>query len=329
MTVKVDTAPRTKGLNFVRAAIAAANGRDRSEAISYAKRRWGATAAPAAVLKSAESAMTADDWLGSEGTSAAVEFFAAAHERSIAGRLLGLRRVPLRTRCLSMASGVTASWVQEGNAIPVSRSALDFEALAPLKVAAICVTTKDAIEATDNLAEIALRNDLVRATVDAVDAAFIDPGSAGTADVKPASVTSGATVADDVDAAFDSFAGDLSAAYIILNPKTAARLSGADNPALGARGGEFRGVPAVTSRQASPGLLTLIDPTQLAYGGDGGEVRASRDGTVEMSDTPDGAAEQVSLFQVGAVALGCSAHVNWKMLRADHVVMAPVQTEAA
>jgi hypothetical protein len=329
MTVKVDTAPRTKGLNFVRAAIAAANGSDHAGAVEYAKARWGATSAPVSVLKSAVSGMSSDDWLGAEGTSAAVEFFAAVFERSIAGRLLGLRRVPLRARCLAMASGTSAFWVQQGNPIPVSRGALDLEALAPLKVAAITVTSKEAIEATDNLAEIALRNDLVRAVTEAIDAAFIDPSNAGAVDVRPASVTSGATTAGDIDAAFDAFAGDLAAAYAVLHPKTAVKLSGADNPALGARGGEFKGVPVVTSRQAPAGSLTLIDPTALAYGGDGGEVRASRDGTVEMSDAPGGAAEQVSLFQAGAVALGCSAHVNWRMMRADHVVMAPVQSEAA
>ena len=82
-----------------------------------------------------------------------------------------------------------------------------------------------------------------------MDTAFIDPTNAGTTNVKPAAVTynvsdasggspASASAADDIETLVSIFSGDLDKAYLVMPPLLAAKLSSADRPNIGARGGE-------------------------------------------------------------------------------------------
>ena len=344
MVIKADGAPRLKGMTFARAAIAVALAEgSKSAASEIAAARWGATSPATAYLKSAVGAGTSDTWRPeSSPYSASAEFFAAAFERSIAGRLAGLRRVPFLTRMVNLADATQASWVAEGAAVPISAAALDFSALPPLKVAAMTVCTLEALRETSGLAEATLRADLLRAVTDALDAAFLDPTNAGVPDAKPASITNGAPSTDMsstwdaedlVYALVDGFEGDLASAVVAVNPKTAALLhSPLKLPNLGARGGDVAGIPAVVSRGMPLGEVALIDPLGIAYAGGSGEIKVSTEATVEMDDAPTAdattptATQSVSLWQSHAAALGCSAFANWRTIREGYVtrVMTPV-----
>jgi hypothetical protein len=237
LTAHLDPNPRLKGMSFTRAAIALALHKNAPDAaIAYAAERWGPAAAPVSFLRAVATGSTAADWLNGGSASPAAEFFQAVMDRSLLGRL-PLRRVPFNTRCISFASPTTAEWVAEGKAVPISSIALDFSELAPLKVGASTIATREALLATGGLAEQNLRLDLLRACVQAVDAAFIDPANAGVAGAKPAAVTAGVTAIDgltfDAQTLLEGFAGDPSEAIMVMAPATALALNSTDNPGRG------------------------------------------------------------------------------------------------
>lgn len=104
--------------------------------------------------------------------------------------------------------------------------------LEPFDVGALIVASNEVLRDASLDAELWLRDQIVRTLAAALDAAFIDPANTGTGGIKPASVTSGTgTAGDSPSESFldwgDPFTGDPLNAWIILNPYTAARLSGA------------------------------------------------------------------------------------------------------
>ena len=330
MTARLDPSPRLKGMSFTRAAIALALHKNAPDAaIDFASNRWGPASAPVSFLRAVATGATADDWLDAGSASPAAEFFQAVQDRSLLGRL-PLRRVPFDTRCLSFADPTTAAWVAEGKATPISSTALDFSELEPFKVGAATITTREALKATGGLAEQNLRLDLIRACVQEVDRAFVDPANTGVAGAKPAAITAGVTAIDgltfDSQTLLEGFSGDPSEAVMVMSPATALALNGTENPDIGARGGDLAGLAVETSMAVPAGIVVLIDPAGIAFAGGGGEVRTSEHATVEMLDgslegnsvTPT-PTDIVSLFQTNAVALGASISANWTVIRPGSV----------
>ncbi|MER9233637.1 phage major capsid protein [Mesorhizobium sp. M0622] len=332
MTISIN--PR--GLPFVRVAIAFAlsKGDDPMEARSIASRRWGAGSPPETILRAAVASGTYAD-MGSDFAVAATAFFELVAQMSVVGRMAGLRRVPLRTRLLSVVSGSTAYWVGEGKAKPVTRAVYASDSLAPLKVAGLTVATIELLESPDLAAEMTIRADMLRAIVEAIDVAFLDPANAGVADVSPASITNGIVpIAASADAGADlaalvaAFEGNLDSAYLITTPTLGASLSSADRPNVGARGGELLGIPVLTSRSAPAGAIILADAAGLAAGEGEAEIRTSRAATIEMLDaalvgdaTTGAAAETVSLYQTNSVAILSERAINWQVARPGSVAL--------
>jgi HK97 family phage major capsid protein len=325
----VSTAPR--GLSFVRAAIATAVAPDEPLAAQkYAEARWGVMSVPSLMVKAAVSAGGTDTW-GEDisSVSAVREFFEAVSERSIVGKLAGLRRPPLNVRTVVSTSSSTAFWVGQGAPKPPSKLAFSADVLAPLKVAGLTVVTNEVLRSSDPAAERVIRADMLAAVSRAIDEAFIDETNAGEAGVQPAAVNYGVTpvagtgdLADDLQLMLASFGGNLEAAYFIAHPVLYASLSGADYPGIGARGGVLVGVPTIASSACSPDVLTLIDPTGIAYGKGRAEVRTGKHATVQMLDNPaTGATNTVSLFQTNSVGLLAETEVNWAVVRPGSVAV--------
>src|SRR5262245_61191718 len=167
--------------------------------------------------------------------------------------------------------------------------------MARTKLSATAVFTKEMLTASQ--AELAIRDELVRAIAQALDTAFIDPTNAGST-IKPAAVTtaaafdatggspSSASLADDIETLFTNFTGDLSRAYLVTSPGLAAKLSSADRPLVGARGGELQGVPVITSPYVPSGLIVLLDPSGVALAEGVSEIETSDKTTIEMVDVP-------------------------------------------
>lgn len=334
MSVSTNHSPR--GRSFVRSLIA----RHFKLSPESIANRWGPYEAEL-IQKAVVSALSTS---GTTGNASSAEFLGLVREGAIIGRLPGIRRVPIGVRLNRMTSGSVAHWVGEAKPKPLSKPALDGSRLASRKVVALVCTTKESMQPTltgeAGLTEANLQEDLQRAVIAAMDEAFIDAANAGVADIRPASITSGApTIASsgdpstDVAALINAFQGNLDAAAFITDPTTATRLALARDagggflfPDLGPRGGTLLQIPVLTSR-ASPvdtsgGQIALVDASGLVTSVEGLQVEISDEADLLMSDDPEGGGAQlVSLFQTNSVAFKVEIVANWEQQRTGGVVV--------
>lgn len=354
MTVKAEYLP--KGLQFTRIAIAMALGKDSDEAAkAIASRRWGENSVPAKVLKGgaflafegvakaavAGGATVSGNWAAEivSAESAATEFFSLVRERSLIGKIEGLRRIPLRTRLVTAATGFAAAWVGEGQAVPVSSSTYSEDTLPPRKLSALTVISNELLESLDPAAELLIRNDLVNANVEALNTSFIDPANAGVADVEPASITNGISAIPssgdgltDIREMVNVFPGDIGRAVLIGSPSSLAALHDPIYlPNIGVRGGEALGMPVVAAEAAGDALI-MVDPDGIALGEAEMALKVSTQGTIEMSDAPTQeattptAAQQVSLWQTNSTAIMSEKVINWEIARPAVALVTGVAT---
>lgn len=316
-----------RGSAIARTAIALAATRGIAmDAAEYAASRWGMNSPPAMALRAAVASggMAPGSWGSAlvDWTNQSAEYWALVIEQSVIGRLLGMRRVPLNVRGVTMLSGASANWVGEALPTPVSGETFSATPLPTLKIAALVVLTAELAKISDPAAEPLIQADLVRAMAVEIDKSFLDPANAGTPGVSPASITSGvaatavgASSSADVDTLIAAFRGDLNRAYFIGSPTRFATMAGSAFLDLGARGGEIRGIPAISSLQIG-NLLVLVDPSSIALGIDVLQLDSSTEGDVLLSSTPAaGPATMVSLWQNNLVALRAMQGVNWKVMR--------------
>lgn len=335
-----DARMNIKGLDFARYALArAVAGPD---AADWAARQWGRDLKPAAYTKAAIGAQSSDSPLSGDVRQAAAEFIELVRSETILGRLQGMRRVPSDTAFLKQTGTTQANWVGEGQPMPISNATFERDNISLLKIAALTVSTIELLEAPG--AEMALRDDLVRVTAEAMDLAFIDPANAGVTDRTPASITNGltpvASTASDADGyrsnlskMIAQFEGDLGRAVLVGRPQLFVQMHSADYPNIGARGGELAGLPAFASKGLPNDAngnyrLALIDPGEIIFTGmQNAEVKISEAGTIEMdsNSTSDALAgtgtNQVSLFQANAKAIAAMIAANWERQRDNSVVL--------
>lgn len=315
----VSTTPR--GRAFVRTLVCRALGHVGPDARGFALDRWGSAAAEV-VTKSTVTALLA------QHDPEAQEFFAPVLERSLLGRLSGLRRVPFNVRMLSMQGGTRGYWTSPGAPRPISKPAMAGAWLQPSNVGALIVATSEALREGGPVAEAGLHRDLERALTDAIDGAFLSgAGGAG----QPPSIAHGAVTitatgdpAADLAALVDAFQGDLSAAYFVCDPTTATRLAlvrdaGGQYPFAdcGPRGGTLLGIPLLTSRgspiDSNGGQVMLIDPSAIAFDSGALRIDPAPEATLMMSDTPTSPVELVSMFQTDSIAWRAGLDANWEV----------------
>ncbi|MDT4835536.1 Phage capsid family protein [compost metagenome] len=296
--------------------------------------RWGQYQGEL-IAKAAVASITQSDI----GDTAVAEFFGLVMERSLLGRLAGLRRLPFNRRMLKITAGSNGYWVAESNPVPLSKPALDGSSLPPLKVCAMIVATEESLKVGGPIAENGFQRDLERAVVDTTDIALLDASNAGVADERPASITYGAPsaaatgdAAADIATLINLFGGDLGAAYFVTDATTATNMAllrtaegGLIFPDVGARGGSVLGIPLLISRasprDSSSGQLALIDPTGIAYGADGMSFESAEHATVAMSDTPESDPVLVSLWQRNLVGYKSIMSANWEVQRDGSVAV--------
>ena len=182
----------------------------------------------------------------------------------------------------------------------------------------------------------------------AIDQAFLDPENAGSAGVKPASITYGATVVastggsiaqidadlrDALEAIGDS---DLATGYWVMKPSTAAYLAtlrgsgGAPAyPGVTARGGVLLGIPVITSNAVGPdanspseSFIALVIASEVLLADDMSvRIDYTAQATLEMDDAPSaGAQPMVGLWQNGLVAIKAERAINWRRRRSTAAV---------
>jgi hypothetical protein len=340
---------KTPGLDFTRMGIAKAlAGGNMAEAGRIAADRWGKNSRAALICKTDMPAISTIP--GSEGHSlfsqegnaspiagvdeeiARAEFVDAVRARSLIGRL-GLLKVPFMTPFLVMENGPVAEWRDEGAAYgmpPIKMVRQPF--LERYDCGALLVATLETLRLNNLDVELWIKDQLVKAVAEKIDRDFIDPANLGTPGVKPASITSDVTITagdspnEGLFESHEGYAGDIMRSVLVMNPWRAARNHTANREGLGLRGGDFAGLPVVTSTACPEEIAVLLDPGSIGYAMEGADVRMSSNASLEMETAPSmtsapsvSGQNTVSMFQSGSVALIASTFVSWRVLRSEAV----------
>lgn len=259
-----------------------------------------------------------------------------------------LRRVPFRIPLIKQTGASVGYWVGEGKPKPLTKPSWGRTELAPLKAANIAVATMEALRDSSPSAEVLLRDDLAAAIAAAIDSAFIDPTNAGSAGVKPASITNGLTpitssgndaaaIREDVRAAMGVFVANenpIDSGVWIMSSTTALALSlmrtaldAREFPGITVNGGTFEGLPVITSSYASDNVV-LANAQDIWFADDGGvSVDMSTEASLQMLDNPTNdsitptATAMVSMFQTNSVAFRAERTINWTRRRDSGVAL--------
>lgn len=336
-----------KGTAFTRFAIALMRAKGNAmQAAEIAKEWKDSTPEVELVLKSAVAAGTTTDpsWAGPlvPYQNMASEFIELLRPATIVGRIQGFRRVPFNVNIPGQTTGSSVGWVGEGKPAPVSALSFDTTSLGSSKVAGIVVMTEELVRYSSPSAEALVQQDMIATISTFLDGQFIDPAkAAGANGVSPASITNGvdaieasgtdaAAVRADVKSAFDAFITanlSVAGAVWVMSESTALALSMMQNnlgqpefPGISMAGGTFFGLPAILSKTAG-NMIILANASEILLADDGGvTLDVSREASIEMDSAPaGGAAQLVSLWQNGFIAMKAERFINWKRRRAAGV----------
>lgn len=341
-----------EGQNFTRLVIAKTLAKldDRSR-VAIAQERWGKTNPSIVEVMKADVAghgsgsgeagaelVHADRWTG--------DFIEYLYSKTVYDKL-NLRVAPANVNIAGQDGGATAYWVGESKAIPAT--SVDFMSvnLAPLKVAALCVSSKELLRDSSPAAEQLFRDALVNATAQKIDGTFISDAAAA-AGVSPAGILNGVTatasagtddsgVLADIQALLAKFIEAKNAMGITLlaNPATAMAIGLMRNtldqhtfPGVTHEGGTLNGLPLVTGENVPADVLVAVKATDIYRIEAGGmETSISENATIEMdnaptadTDTPTApTGKTVSMFQTESVAIKVVQPLNFAKRRASAV----------
>lgn len=265
------------------------------------------------------------------------------------GGIPALRSIPFNVRFPAQVSGGDAYWVGEGKGKPLTRFSFEEITLRWTKCANIAVVTEDLLRFSTPSAEIVVRNALGEALQARLDSDFINPSITLQADVRPASITNGATTsaASGVDAAavradlktlFSTFiAANIATSGLVVIMRQAQALSLSlmrndlgqrEFPDITMNGGMLEGIPVIASQFVPQGIVAAAAAPEIYLADDGGvAIDLSREASLEMADSVTGAvtdngsppasveATLVSMFQTNSVAIRAERFINWRRRR--------------
>ncbi len=259
-----------------------------------------------------------------------------------------LRTVPFRVPLGSQTGGGAGYWVGEGKAKPLTNFDFARTTLEPLKAANIAVLTEEVIRDASSNSEMLVRDALRDALAERIDTDFIDPANAGTAGIKPASITngiqsiaaSGTGDADDVRLDVRSILQQYitannraQSAVMIMQSGTALSLGLLTNAlgqseftGIGMNGGQLQSLPVITSEYVPAGFVIVVNAGDIYFADEGGiAVDMSREASLEMDTAPthDSVAptesQLVSLWQTNSVGFRAERTLNWARRRPEAV----------
>ena len=330
-------------------------------AAEYASERFKDDPRIALALKAAVAPGTTAEttWaspLVNEWGAVAADFLAYLRPQTIigkfgAGNIPSLRRVPFRLPLVSQTTGGAAYWTGEGK--PKGLTKFDFTAgnLDPLKVANIAVITKELARDSSPSASMLVRDQLVAACAARLDTDFIDPAKTAVSGVSPASITQGVSAPNSAGTDEDGVRADIQtimATFLdannapqtgvwIMRPTVALALGLMTNGlgqksflGIGVNGGEFAGLPVITSNYVpSPtagDYLILVNAQDIYLADEGGftldmSTEASLQMDSEPTDPVTDSTVMVSLWQHNLIGFLCERTINWTKARATAVAM--------
>lgn len=283
------------------------------------------------------------------------DFIEYLRPRTLIGQA-NFRPIPFNVRIPRQTSGGTAKWTGQGKSKPVTK--FDFDAIFTsfTKIAAITVITEELARFSDPSAEALVRDQLSDTVIERIDSDLFDPDLAAVANVNPGGLLNGvAPVAgptgsdpDDIRCAIMRLWAPWDATFMGARPAyyttpAVARFLAFMRDALGnvafpgmtANGGTLDGVPVRVSQYlannggsgGSP--FILVDEAEIYLADDGNvTLDASREATIEMSDTPVGSSSPtvtthgspfVNMFQTNSIALRAERFIWWGARRAGAV----------
>lgn len=261
-----------------------------------------------------------------------------------------LRAIPFNVRFPAQVTGGDGYWVGEGQPKPLTRFSFEEITLRWTKVANIAVVTEDLLRFSTPSAEIVVRNALAEALQARLDSDFINPSITLQADVRPASITNGAstTVSSGVDAAAvradiktllaPFIAANIATTGIVIIMRQAQALSLSlmrtdlgvkEFPDMTINGGVLEGMPVIASQYVPQGVVVAAAAPEIYLADDGGvSIDLSREASLEMADSSltnaitDNASPPVSvettlvsMFQTNSVAIRAERFINWRRRR--------------
>ena len=260
---------------------------------------------------------------------------------------LGLREIPANVQIKGQDGAATGYWVGESK--PIAASKADFSAvnLTPLKVAALAVVSNELLRDSTPAAEQLVRDALVEASSQRVDATFLSTATA-VSGVSPAGILNGLSagssegtdaegVLADIKALYSGFitAKNASGLKFVMNPSLAKSISLMRNalgqkefPDLTQEGGTLEGDGVVTGDNVNANHLILLKPSDIYRIGDTGvQISISREAVIEMDDAPAGASDTptgatgalVSMFQSESTAIKVVRPINYATRRSGVV----------
>ncbi|MGJ8620678.1 MAG: phage major capsid protein [Methylophilaceae bacterium] len=294
------------------------------------------------IIKSAVEVGTTSD--PSWGTSLAdykqisKGFVESLADASVFDRLLkdrAMRKIPLKTR-IKLSSSVQGSTVDEGKAMPVTRSTIDSLNLEPQKASALIVISNELAISSSNEAQSLLSKELQSAVGVATDATFLTSLISGVTPI----VSSGDTavnVAVDVKALLASVTlKSTSKQYLITDPTIAANLSVMTDtngvpvyPKVTPMGGELFGIPLLVTdqlpRDSDGGSLVLIDASGIAGNNETVLLDTSEQALVEIMSDPSEVANPdvilTSLWENRLKAIAAHRYYGFRLLESSAIAM--------
>ena len=350
---KADPDEKFKGQGFTRMVIAKALARETGVSpIVIAEKRWGKTHPNLVEFIKADVA-----GLGSGSGEAGAElvvdtpymgdFIEYLYGQTVYNQL-SLREVPANVTIGEQDGAATGYWTGESKAIAVSKPDFNAINLSPLKVAALAVASKEWLRDSNWSAEALVRDALVEAAAQRIDATFIS-NTAASAGVSPAGIlnnisattsagTDGDAVANDLKELLFRFTSAKNAGgelVLIMNPALATGLQLMRNaldqyefPNVSRAGGSVLGYPVVTGDNVNANYLVMVKPSDIYRIGAGSiEVSMSDTASIEMAnnpgqdtDTPTAATGKVvSMFQTESVAFKVVMPMNFARRRESAV----------
>jgi HK97 family phage major capsid protein/HK97 family phage prohead protease len=347
--VRVSNPAEQKGLGFARYVMSLVNVKGQQHLIEYdAKSRWGDHANEViTIAKAAIAAGTATDatWAGPLVVTAPLnEFLDLLRNKTLLGRIPGLRRVPFNVSMPAQTAGGTYSWVGEGSAKPVTKADFSSVTLRFGKAAGIIVISQELARHSSPSAQETVRNELTEGIARYLDNQFIDPAVAAVANVSPASITNGvagtaasgtteAAARADLRALMATFATNnfgLDDVVLLMAQNVAFTLGTVVNslgqtafPGMNIDGGSLLGVPVVTSNVMTNQIVAVHTPSIL-YADEGGvQIDVSTEASLQMDSAPtnptDATTVMVSMFQRNLIALRAEREIFWVKARANSV----------
>lgn len=282
----------------------------------------------------------------------AQDFIEFLRPQTIVGKITNLRKVPFNIRMPRQTNGGSASWVGEGKPKPITAAAFDNVTLRFTKLATVAVITEELARFSTPSAEMIIRDTLAGAIIQQMDADFVDPDNAGTADVKPASITNGVTAIASSGNTEADIRGDIQSVFApfiaanltpvngvwIMSATTALSLSLIVNalgqpafPGITMSGGTFWGMPVivsesagVTDSSAEGHIVILANASDILLADDGQvTIDVSREASLQMDSAPTNPAVAetvfVSLWQQNMIGIKAERFVNWVKARPQAV----------